>query len=296
MKPERWQHVKEILNAALERDPEERAAFVATRCGADEAMRNEVEALLVADEQAGTFAETPAIEVMAGIMTDQSNRLAGQVLAHYKIIERLGVGGMGEVYLAEDKKLGRKVALKVLPESLTSDEPSKRRFIQEAKAASALNHPHIITIYEIASDGQRDFIAMEYVEGETLRDVLSDVKMKTARAVEFTAQAASALAAAHEAGIIHRDIKPENLMVTRTSQIKILDFGLAKLIEERAPSLVASDIATEMLPGTKIETMPGTILGTVAYMSPEQAEGLPLDRRSDIFSLGVVLYEMLAAK
>jgi Tol biopolymer transport system component/predicted Ser/Thr protein kinase len=297
MKPERWQQVKEILNAALERNPEERAAFVAARCGADEAMRKEVDALLMADEQAGSFAETPAIEVMAGVMTEnQSSWLAGQVFTHYKIIETIGVGGMGEVYLAEDIKLGRKVALKVLPESLTSDEPSKRRFIQEAKAASALNHPHIITIYEIGSDGQGDFIAMEYVEGQTLRDVLSDMKMKTARAVEFAAQAASALAAAHEAGIIHRDIKPENLMVTRTSQIKILDFGLAKLVEARAVSLVASDIATEMLPGTKIETMPGTILGTVAYMSPEQAEGHALDRRTDIFSLGVVLYEMLAAK
>ena len=212
------------------------------------------------------------------------------------MLSHIGRGGMGEVFLAQDTSLGRKVALKVLPESLTSDEPSKRRFIQEAKAASALNHPHIITIYEIASDGNREFIAMEYVEGQTLRDVLSEVKVKTARAVEFAAQAASALAAAHEAGIIHRDIKPENLMVTRTSQIKILDFGLAKLVEGRAVSVAASDIATEMLPGTKVGTMPGTILGTVAYMSPEQAEGQALDRRTDIFSLGVVLYEILAAR
>jgi serine/threonine protein kinase len=297
MTPERWQQLKQIFQSALERNPAERSAFLSQACGNDPALRSEVESLIASHDQAGESIEAIAAEAATEMLSaDRTSSIVGKQIGHYQVLSHLGRGGMGEVFLAKDTSLGRKVALKVLPESLTSDEPSKRRFIQEAKAASALNHPHIITIYEIASDGHRDFIAMEYVEGQTLRDELSDMKMKTARAVELAAQAASALAAAHEAGIIHRDIKPENLMVTRTSQIKILDFGLAKLVEGRAVSVAASEVATEMLPATKIETMPGTILGTVAYMSPEQAEGQALDRRTDIFSLGVVLYEMLAAR
>jgi Tol biopolymer transport system component/predicted Ser/Thr protein kinase len=224
--------------------------------------------------------------------------MVSEMISHYRILNKLGAGGMGEVYLAEDTRLGRKVALKLLPEDLTADEQAKRRFIQEAKAASALNHPNIITIYDIASEGQRDFIAMEYVEGETLRGVLSLGKVEIKRALELAAQAASGLAAAHQAGIVHRDIKPENLMVTRTSQVKILDFGLAKLSEKKTASLLDTNLPTERYrPGpAKAETAPGTILGTVSYMSPEQAQGHPLDHRTDVFSLGVILYEMLTGQ
>lgn len=224
--------------------------------------------------------------------------MIGQTLSHYRIVSKIGAGGMGEVYLAEDTRLGRKVALKLLPESLTTDDQSNRRFVQEARAASALNHPNIITIYDIASDGQRDFIAMEYVEGEALRAVVSSGKVEVRRAAELAAQAASGLAAAHEAGIVHRDIKPENLMLTRAGQVKILDFGLAKLVERRRASLASTELttATYLKPAPAAETEAGTIMGTVAYMSPQQAAGIALDSRTDIFSLGVVFYEMLTGR
>jgi len=299
MNPERWHRVKEIFEAALKLESNERARFLDQECAGDDQTREEVETLLTADQEAGNFGETPAIEVMVRIMAnDNSNLLIEKSLAHYRVIERLGAGGMGEVYLAEDTKLGRKVALKVLPQTLLADGQAKRRFIQEAKTASALNHPNIITIYEISSDHGHDFIAMEYVEGETLRDVLSGPRIKTSRAADLIAQTASALAAAHEAGIIHRDIKPENVMVTRTSQVKVLDFGLAKLAEARRPPSATSDADADtfILSRKNVVTMPGTVLGTVSYMSPEQAEGLAVDGRSDIFSLGVVLYEILGGK
>src|SRR6266567_1248161 len=222
---------------------------------------------------------------------------AGTRLDRYEIRSKIGEGGMGEVYLAEDTRLGRKVALKQLPEDLTADEAAKRRFTQEAKAASALNHPHIVTVYDIASEGHRDFIAMEYVEGESLRSLPSREKLEIKRAVEFAAQVAAGLAAAHKGGIVHRDIKPENLMVAHTSQIKILDFGLAKLVEKQRAAM-ATDLTTLAFPGAGVhaETKPGVILGTVAYMSPEQATGRALDHRTDIFSLGVVLYEIFTGK
>lgn len=204
---------------------------------------------------------------------------------------------MGEVYLAEDTRLGRKVALKVLPENLRADEQAKRRFTQEARTASALNHPHIITIYDIVADGNRDFIVMEYVEGETLRTLLERGKVEIKRALEIAAQTASGLAAAHDAGIVHRDIKPENIIIAPLSQAKILDFGIAKLTEKQRVPLAGNEETTAALAATvKNETAPGTVLGTMAYMSPEQAQGRALDQRTDIFSLGVTLYEMLAGR
>jgi serine/threonine protein kinase len=222
--------------------------------------------------------------------------MISETISHYRILHRLGAGGMGEVYLAEDTRLGRKVALKLLPAGLAADEEAKRRFTQEARAASALNHPHIITIYEIGTDLSRDFIAMEYVEGKSLRSLLARGKIELRRAAELAAQAASGLAAAHETGIFHRDIKPDNLMVSRAGQLKILDFGLAKLREKPPAALMASELTTASGLAARAETTPGTILGTVAYMSPEQAAGRVLDRRTDIFSLGVVLYEMLTGQ
>jgi serine/threonine protein kinase len=203
---------------------------------------------------------------------------------------------MGEVFLAQDIRLGRKVALKLLPEGLLADREMRRRFAQEARAASALNHPNIVTIYDIGSADGRDFLAMEYVEGQSLRDVLEAGQLDVRRSLDLTAQAASALAAAHEAGIVHRDIKPENLIVNRAGQLKILDFGLAKLVERQTAPLLASSLETlaeTPQPTSQGRTGTGVILGTVSYMSPEQARGQPVDHRTDVFSLGLVLYEAL---
>ena len=205
---------------------------------------------------------------------------------------------MGEVFLAQDTRLGRKVALKLLPEGVTADVEARRRFAQEAKAASALNHPNIVTIYDIGSADGRDFLAMEYVEGESLRDVLGTGQLDVRRSLDLTAQAASALAAAHEAGIVHRDIKPDNLIVNRAGQLKILDFGLAKLVERQTAPLLQSSLETlaeTPQPTSQGRTGTGVILGTVSYMSPEQARGQPVDHRTDVFSLGLVLYEALTS-
>lgn len=189
---------------------------------------------------------------------------------------------MGEVYLAKDRKLGRKVALKLLPAMFTADQPRVRRFEQEARAASALNHPNILTIFDIdEADGHR-FIAAEYIEGKTLRQHLTDRTLQLSEALDLAAQIGSALEAAHQAGIVHRDIKPENIMVRPDGYIKVLDFGLAKLTEEQT-----ARSATESTPGAAVKTESGVVMGTPHYMSPEQARGLSVDERTDIFSLGV---------
>ena len=210
-------------------------------------------------------------------------------MGRYEIRLKLGAGGMGEVYLAEDTQLGRKVALKLLPSDLMQNEDRLRRFEQEARAASALNHPNILTIFEIGKTETANFIATEFIDGETLRQHLARTTMKLTEALDIGVQVASALSAAHEAGIIHRDIKPDNIMLRRDRLVKVLDFGLAKLTE---PQAVAADTSAPTIP--KAETEPGVVMGTVQYMSPEQARGLPVDARTDIFSLGVLVYEMLA--
>jgi eukaryotic-like serine/threonine-protein kinase len=211
----------------------------------------------------------------------------------YEIIAPLGAGGMGEVYLAQDLRLGRKVALKLLPAAFTRDATRLRRFEQEARAASALNHPNIITIHEISECNDEYFIATEFIEGETLRQRLLGEKLPTVIAIDISMQIAAALATAHVAGITHRDIKPENVMLRRDGYVKVLDFGLAKLTEKQ-PS--AATIDSEAATLAKVKTDPGTVVGTPQYMSPEQARGEELDGRSDIFSLGIVLYEMLAGR
>jgi len=215
----------------------------------------------------------------------------GADLSHYRIVKQLGAGGMGEVYLAEDTRLDRKVALKLLPAEFTQDEDRVRRFIQEAKAASALNHPNIITIYEIGQEQGAHYIATEFIDGQTLRQRMLPERMSLALALDLAMQTASALVAAHEAGIVHRDIKPENVMVRRDGIVKVLDFGLAKLTERPA-----TEVNIDAPTAAKIETDPGTVMGTASYMSPEQARGQKLDARTDIFSLGVVLYEMIAGR
>jgi eukaryotic-like serine/threonine-protein kinase len=218
-------------------------------------------------------------------------------LPRFRVVRKLGAGGMGEVFLAEDTVLNRKVALKLLPEGLFSDPEIRRRFSQEARAVSALNHPQIVTIYDVGVAGDRDFIAMEFVDGQTLRELLASGPIEVRRTFDLVAQAATGLAAAHEAGIVHRDVKPENLMVTRNGHVKIMDFGLAKLVEKQTAPLLASGLLTvsdSAAVKPQAGTGTGVILGTVSYMSPEQAQGRPVDHRTDIFSLGLVLYEALA--
>jgi serine/threonine protein kinase len=216
----------------------------------------------------------------------------GTHLGRYEIRSQLGAGGMGEVYLAQDTKLDRKVALKILPAALSANQDRMRRFRQEAKAASALNHPNIITIYEIEQIDSVNFIATELIEGETLRQRLRSEPMKLGKVLDVAIQAASALSAAHVGGIVHRDIKPENIMVRQDGIVKVLDFGLAKLTERTPPESVNPEAPTRAV----VHTEPGVVLGTAIYMSPEQARGLQVDARTDIFSLGVVLYEMVAGR
>jgi serine/threonine protein kinase/tetratricopeptide (TPR) repeat protein len=216
--------------------------------------------------------------------------LAAATISHYRILKKLGAGGMGEVYLAEDSRLGRKVALKLLSDELTKNEDRLHRFEQEARAASALSHPNILTIYDIGEEGSARFIATEYIEGETLRQHLSRTKMSLREALEIAVQIASALDAAHQAAIVHRDIKPENVMIRPGGHVKVLDFGLAKLTEQP----ISTD--TEAPTIARVDTEPGTVMGTADYMSPEQARGLNVDTRTDIFSLGVVIYEMVAGR
>jgi serine/threonine protein kinase len=289
MKPERWQQLDKLFHAALEREPAERSAFLDQACASDQSLRKQVETLLAAHEEAGSFIERPAFEVEARSVADDQNELtAGQTIGHYQIISSLGVGGMGEVYLAKDMALGRKVALKLLPADFTRDTDRVRRFEQEARAASALNHTNVCVIYEIGgNDDGRHFIAMEYVEGTTLRQRMQK-RVKLAEVVDIAVQMADALAAAHGSGIAHRDIKPENIMIRSDGLVKVLDFGLAK--QTARPFITDIGASTRLL----VQTDPGLVMGTVAYMSPEQARGLEVDARTDIWSLGVVLYEMVA--
>jgi len=290
MKAERWEKVIDLFQSALERAPEERAAFLDEACHDDEGMRREVESLLTSHERAENFIEVPAFEVAPELVTDDSaGALVGKVLGHYRIESLIGVGGMGEVYLARDERLGRKAALKLLPKGLTMDEAQLSRFKNEARTASALNHPSILTVYEIGAEGNIQFIATEFIEGITLRASLAHGRINPDQALEIAVQVASALAAAHDAGVVHRDIKPENIMLRPDGYVKVLDFGIAKLTEQK----VASDDHTVETTAV-LQTRLGLVLGTAHYMSPEQARGQKVDARSDIWSLGVVIYEMIA--
>jgi serine/threonine-protein kinase len=289
MKAERWKQVTDLFQSAVERAPERRAAFLDEACHGDEGLRREVGSLLTSYEQAENFIEVPAFEVAPELVTnDRAGALVGKLISHYRIESLIGVGGMGEVFLARDEQLGRKAALKLLPEHLTADEAQLSRFKAEARSASALNHPNILTVYEIGSKGNVRFIATEFIEGVTLRALLDDEKMNLRTALEIAVQVASALTAAHEAGVVHRDIKPENIMLRPDGYVKVLDFGIAKLAEE-GPAREHHELATT----SGLQTRPGLVLGTGRYMSPEQARGQKVDARSDIWSLGVVLYEMV---
>ena len=289
MTSERWQQVNDLFQLAAERAPEERTTFLQTACQGDEGLRREVESLIAYYERAENFIESPAFEVVPELLTDdRTGAIVGESIAHYRIESLIGVGGMGEVYLARDERLGRKVALKFLPERLTANNTQLSRFKSEARAASALNHPNILTVYEIGTEGNRHFIATEFIEGATLRATLVRGRMSVYDALEVAVQVASALAAAHKTGVVHRDIKPENIMIRPDGYVKVLDFGLAKLTEQQS----ASDNRDLTITNTQ-HTHAGMLLGTPRYMSPEQTRGDKADARSDIWSLGAVIYEMV---
>src|SRR5262245_1034765 len=295
MESERWRRIERLYYTALERDATERAAYLIEACAGDDELRREVEALLAMHEQAEDFMAAPALEIAAQMIAeDQGQPLLGRNINHYQVLSLLGVGGMGEVYLAKDTRLGRKVALKLLPQKFTQDRDRVLRFLQEARAASALNHPSILTIYEVGEFEGGHFIATEFIDGQTLR-TLMNARLNLRAALDVATQVASALAAAHEAGIVHRDIKPENIMARRDGYIKVLDFGLAKLTERFSPdrtTVADSNASTKGL----VHTDPEKLMGTARYMSPEQIQGVETDGRSDVFSLGVVLYEMVTGR
>jgi TolB-like protein/Flp pilus assembly protein TadD len=288
MEPGRWGRITDVYHATIARPPEERASFLGEECHGDESLRKQVEAMVKSHERSGDFIESPAFAVAPELLIDEpTGDLIGQSIGHYRIESLLGVGGMGEVYLARDERLGRKIALKLLPEHLTADERQLSRFKTEARTASALNHPNILTVHEIGAEGNRHFIATEFIEGITLRALLRRGRMNLHDALEIAVQVASALAAAHETGVVHRDVKPENIMLRPDGYVKVLDFGIAKLTEQH-PGSDSHEIGT-----TTLQTQPGLLLGTAHYMSPEQTRGQKADVRSDIWSLGVVLYEMV---
>jgi serine/threonine-protein kinase len=288
MQPERWQQIDQLFHLALDKARDERALFLAEVCAGDEVLRNDIEELISSHEQADEFIETPASDLAAELLAKgQSGLKLGEKIGPYEIQSVLGIGGMGEVYLATDTRLSRRVALKLLPPQFTLDPERVRRFEQEARAASALNHPNIVTIHEIGQVNSTQFIVTEFVEGQTLRQLMNEKPLSLNEALNVAIQIAGALTSAHAAGIVHRDIKPENIMLRADGYVKILDFGLAKLTETQTSD---SDLETPTL----LQSNPGLVMGTVQYMSPEQARGKNVDLRTDIWSLGVVLYELLA--
>jgi serine/threonine protein kinase/tetratricopeptide (TPR) repeat protein len=284
---ERWRQVKQIFQSAVEIPTAGRVIYLTDACAGDPALLAEVETLIAAHEQSGSFLDAPAFNLAA---EPPAHSLVGRSVGRYQILELLGRGGMGEIYKAKDSMLGRDVAIKVLSPTVSFDQDRLRRFEQEARAASALNHPNIITIHEFGEEGGIHFIASEFIEGQTLRRVMSE-RMSSGAMLNIAIQIVDALGAAHKAGIVHRDIKPENIMVRPDGLVKVLDFGLAKLVERPVgPHANLTEAST--IDWGRTET--GVVMGTVSYMSPEQTRGQKLDARTDIFSLGVVLYEMIA--
>ena len=303
MNPERWRQISQIFKSAISLDPEARNAYVAGQCGSDDSLRAEVEKLIASHQQAseenfigGMAAEAAAPLLVIENEDEPPHRTLsnGQQFGSYVILEALGAGGMGEVYLARDTRLDRTVALKILPPDISGDKRRMQRFRQEAKVASSLNQPNILTVYEFGEVGGLTFLATEFVDGETLREQLrSKKKLKLVDILDINIQVLAALDAAHEASIIHRDIKPENVMIRRRDHVvKVLDFGLAKVTEKR-PSVLKSEYSEA---ATEFKTAPGIIMGTINYMSPEQAQAGATDQRTDIWSTGVMLYEMVSGK
>jgi serine/threonine protein kinase/TolB-like protein len=291
---ERWRRLEALFYQALELRPEARSEFLDKHCESDTKLRKEIETLLVSAEKPMDFLHESVREAAHQMMAEDRHEMCapGTQLAHYSIISLLGSGGMGEVYLAEDTRLRRKVALKMLAPELTLNERGLRRFEQEAHAASALNHPNILTIYEFGQANGMHFIASEFVDGATLRKKIIAGKLDLNGAIDIGIQIARALAAAHDCGIVHRDIKPENVIVRADGLVKVLDFGIAKLSEKR----VGEGIRQSGMTVTSSISEPGMVMGTARYMSPEQARGTDVDARSDIFSLGSVMYELVTGR
>ncbi len=279
MTPERWQQIRDVLAKALELAPGDRPAFLNGACSSDQSLRREVETLLASsDDVRSSFLQSSAPRVTL---------MPGTKLGEYEVKSLLGSGGMGEVYRARDSRLGRDVAIKVLPSSLSADSDRLRRFEQEARAAAALSHPNILAVFQMGTYEGAPYLVSELLEGETLREQIKRGRLSMRKAIDYGVQIARGLAAAHEKGIVHRDLKPENLFVTKDGRVKILDFGLAKLTQSGS-----EQTAAKVAEGTE----PGVVMGTVGYMSPEQVRGQTADHRTDIFALGAILYEMLAGK
>ena len=279
--PERWQRIEALLDEVFERPAGERRAFLDQACAGNPELRAQMEALLTADEQAGGFLATPAHQAAAELLADacgEAAPLADRELGPYRLVCEIGSGGMGVVYEAEDTRLRRRVAIKLLPPEYSRDRAAKERFLREARAASALDDPNICTVHDIGEHDGQLYIVMAYYEGETLKERLARGPLPVSEARQVAIEVARALVRSHEAGIVHRDIKPANVMLTRQGKVKVLDFGIAKMR------------------GDATLTRIGSSLGTPAYMSPEQARGEPVDGRTDIWSLGALLYEMLAGR
>jgi serine/threonine protein kinase len=292
MTPERWQQVERLYQAALEREPSQRAAFLNQACAGDEVVRREVESLLAYEPQAESFIEAPAMQMAAqALSADQVRSLVGRQLGSFKVLSLIGAGGMGEVYRAKDIRLGREVAVKILPPAFAADPDRLYRFRQEARTAGALNHPNILAIYDVGTHGGSPYLVSELLEGGTLRDQLCGTALSVRKAIDYGLQIARGLAAAHQKGIVHRDLKPENLFVTKDGRVKILDFGLAKLTQpqfDKSPLTAATT--------NPVGTEAGVVMGTVGYMSPEQVRGQAVDHCSDLFTFGAILYAMLSGR
>ena len=286
MQTERWRQIESVFQSALERAPEAREAYLKEVCQGDTSLRNEVNGLLAAYERTSDPLDVPALSEGLRLLKSLPALAPGDRIGRYEILSGLGAGGMGEVYLALDPELARKVAIKVLPPAFAADKERVRRLYREGRTASALNHPNILTIYDIGEIRGRPYLSTEFIEGTTLRARIRDGRISPDEAVRIAAQVASALVASHAAGILHRDIKPENLMLRPDGLLKVLDFGLAKVLPQPASETTSHAVLT-------VETKQGRIAGSIHYMSPEQVRGDELDARTDLWSLGVVLYEML---
>ena len=296
MDSKRLQQIEEIYHAALEVDQAGRATFLDLTCGTDADLRREIDSLLEFDETPENFIDSPPASLAADLLTDNeaASELVGRRIGSYSIRKLLGSGGMGVVFLADDLRLNRKVGLKLLHENLASDDERRRRFEFEARSASGLNHPNILTIFEFGETDGFHYLVTEYVAGDTLRKLISSGELSLMRSLSIAEQIAFALSSAHAAGIVHRDIKPENIMVRTDGIVKVLDFGLAKLLDDQfSPARSIGDPEQYARTRALVKTNPGMVMGTVSYMSPEQSRGVDTDARTDLWSLGAVLYEML---